>query len=201
MFDARLRPLIDPPLNRLGRILAGWGVTANTLTFAGLALGLGGAAAIAFGQFALGLALILVNRLFDGLDGAVARVHGPTALGGYFDIVADFAFYVSIPLAFGLLDPANTQTALVLVASFVLTGVSFLAFAVIAAERDERTAAHGQKSFFYSTGLAEGGETIAVFIALALFPAWFVPIAYGYAALCLLTVFQRSALAVIQFRD
>ena len=58
MFDARLRPLIDPPLNRLGRILAGWGVTANTLTFAGLALGLGGAAAIAFGQFALGLALI-----------------------------------------------------------------------------------------------------------------------------------------------
>lgn len=201
MFDARLRPLIDPPLNRLGRILAGWGVTANTLTFAGLALGLGGAAAIAFGQFALGLALILVNRLFDGLDGAVARVHGPTALGGYFDIVADFAFYVSIPLAFGLLDPANTQAALVLVASFVLTGVSFLAFAVIAAERDERTAAHGQKSFFYSTGLAEGGETIAVFIALALFPAWFVPIAYGYAALCLLTVFQRSALAVIQFRD
>ncbi|MCF8883719.1 CDP-alcohol phosphatidyltransferase family protein [Erythrobacter sp. SN021] len=201
MFDARLRPLIDPPLNRLGRILAGWGVTANTLTFAGLALGLGGAAAIAFGQFALGLALILVNRLFDGLDGAVARVHGPTALGGYFDIVADFAFYVSIPLAFGLFDPANTQAALVLVASFVLTGVSFLAFAVIAAERDERTAAHGQKSFFYSTGLAEGGETIAVLIALALFPAWFVPIAYGYAALCLLTVFQRSALAVIQFRD
>ncbi len=201
MFDARLRPLIDPPFNRLGRILAGWGVTANTLTFAGLALGLGGAAAIAFGQFALGLALILVNRLFDGLDGAVARVHGPTALGGYFDIVADFAFYVSIPLAFGLFDPANTQAALVLVASFVLTGVSFLAFAVIAAERDERTAAHGQKSFFYSTGLAEGGETIAVFIALALFPAWFVPIAYGYAALCLLTVFQRSALAVIQFRD
>ena len=40
-----------------------------------------------------------------------------------------------------------------------------------------------------------------MFIAFALFPAWFVPIAYGYAALCLLTVFQRSALAVIQFRD
>ncbi|AXK41727.1 CDP-alcohol phosphatidyltransferase family protein [Erythrobacter aureus] len=201
MFDARLRPLIDPPLNRLGRILAGWGVTANTLTFAGLALGLGGAAAIAFGQFALGLALILVNRLFDGLDGAVARVHGPTALGGYFDIVADFAFYVSIPLAFGLFDPANTQAALVLVASFVLTGVSFLAFAVIAAERGAETTAHGKKSFFYSTGLAEGGETIAVFTAFALLPAWFVPIAYGYAGLCLLTVFQRSALAVIQFRD
>ena len=201
MFDAKLRPLIDPPLDRLGGILAGWGVAATTLTFTGLALGLAGAVAIAFGQFALGLALIVVNRLFDGLDGAVARANGPTSLGGYFDIVADFAFYVSIPLAFGLFDPANAQAALVLVASFVLTGVSFLAFAVIAAERGEETAAHGKKSFFYSTGLAEGGETIAVFIAFALFPEWFVPIAYGYAALCLLTVFQRSALAVIQFRD
>ncbi|MBO6766855.1 MAG: CDP-alcohol phosphatidyltransferase family protein [Erythrobacter sp.] len=201
MFDAKLRPLIDPPLNRVGLALAKAGVSANLLTFTGLALGLGGAFAIAFGQHGIGLILIIANRLLDGLDGAVARANGPTALGGYFDIVADFAFYVSIPLAFGILDPANTQAALVLVASFVLTGVSFLAFAVIAAERGEETAAHGKKSFFYSTGLAEGGETIAVFIAFALFPDWFVPIAYGYAALCVLTVFQRSAMAIAQFKD
>ena len=201
MFDARIRPLIDPPLNRIGRALAGWGVSANMLTFTGLALGLGGAVAIAFGHVGLGLALIIANRLLDGLDGAVARVNGPTALGGYFDIVADFAFYVSVPLAFGFLDPANTKAALVLVASFVLTGVSFLAFAVIAAERGEETKEHGTKSFFYSTGLAEGTETVLVFIAFALFPAWFVPIAYGYAVLCVLTVFQRSAMAIRRFRD
>lgn len=200
MFDARLRPLIDPPLNRAGRVLAGAGISANMLTFAGLALGLGGAAAIALGEVGVGLALIIANRLFDGLDGAVARVAGPTALGGYFDIVADFAFYVCVPLGFGVMAAANTLPALVLVASFVLTGVSFLAFAVIAAQRGEETQAHGKKSFFYSTGIAEGGETIAVFIAMCLFPAWFGVIAYGYAALCVLTVFQRSALAVAQFR-
>ena len=163
MFDAKLRPLIDPPLNRIGRALATGGVTANMLTFLGLVLGLAGAGAIALGQLPIGLVLIIANRLLDGLDGAVARAHGPTALGGYFDIVADFAFYVSVPMAFGFFDPANTQAALVLVAAFVLTGVSFIAF--------------------------------------ALFPAWFVPIAYGYAGLCVLTVFQRSALAVMQFRD
>ncbi|HAL89125.1 MAG TPA: hypothetical protein DCM66_00420 [Erythrobacter sp.] len=201
MFDAKLRPLIDPPLNRLGSALARRGVTANAITFLGLALGLAGAAAISGGYFGAGLGLILANRLLDGLDGAVARANGPTVLGGYFDIVADFAFYVSVPLGFGLVDPANTQAALVLVASFVLTGVSFLAYAVIAAERGARTDAHGRKSFFYSTGLAEGGETIAVFIAFALFPAWFVPLAYAYAALCVLTVFQRSALAIVQFSD
>ena len=201
MFDAKLRPLIDPPLNRLGSALARRGVTANAITFLGLALGLAGAAAISGGYFSAGLGLILANRLLDGLDGAVARANGPTVLGGYFDIVADFAFYVSVPLGFGLVDPANTQAALVLVASFVLTGVSFLAYAVIAAERGARTDAHGRKSFYYSTGLAEGGETIAVFIAFALFPAWFVPLAYAYAALCVLTVFQRSALAIVQFSD
>lgn len=199
MFDAKIRPLIDPPLNRVGRALAGAGVTANALTFTGLALGLAGAATIALGHIGWGLALILANRLLDGLDGAVARVRGPSDLGGYFDIVADFAFYVSVPLGFGILSAANTLPALVLVASFVLTGVSFLAFAVIAAKRGEETQAHGKKSFFYSTGLAEGAETIAVFIAMCLFPAWFVPLAYGYAALCALTVIQRSAMAARAF--
>ena len=201
MLDSKLRPLIDPPLNAIGRALAGVGVSANALTFTGLAVGLGGALAIAQGLLTLGLALILANRVLDGLDGAVARVRGPTPLGGYFDIVADFAFYVSIPLAFGVLDPALTLPALALVASFVLTGVSFLAFAVIAAERGISTKAHGKKSFFYSTGLAEGTETIAVFIAMCVWPEYFPYIAYSYAGLCTLTVVQRSALAAITFRD
>ncbi|MEE4537461.1 MAG: CDP-alcohol phosphatidyltransferase family protein [Erythrobacter sp.] len=200
MLDAKLRPLIDPPLSRAGRVLANAGISANMLTFAGLGLGLGGAVAIGFSAIGLGLVLIIANRVLDGLDGAVARLRGPTPLGGYFDIVADFAFYVAVPLGFGAMDPANTLPALVLTASFVLTGVSFLAFAVIAAERGIETQAHGRKSFFYSTGLAEGTETIAVFIAMCVFPEWFGVLAYAYAGLCVLTVFQRSALAASTFR-
>ena len=199
MFDAKLRPLIDPTLNRLGAWLARIGVTANLVTALGLVIGLGGAVAIAFSQYTLGLALIVLNRLADGLDGAVARASGPSDLGGYFDIVADFAFYVSVPLGFGIADPSHTLPALVLVAAFVLTGTSFLAYAVIAAKRGEETAAHGAKSFFYSTGLAEGTETILFFIAMTLFPAWFAVLAYIFAALCVLTVVQRSLLARTQF--
>lgn len=200
MFDARLRPLIDPALNAVGAKLARAGISANMLTFTGLALGLGGAVAIALGNIWLGLGLIIANRVFDGLDGAVARASTPTPLGGYFDIVADFAFYVSVPLGFGILASENTLPALVLVASFVLTGVSFLAFAVIAAERGEETQDHGKKSFFYSTGLAEGSETIAVFVAMCILPTWFAAIAYAYAGLCVITVFQRSLLARTTFR-
>ena len=201
MFDAKLRPLIDPPLNAIGVRLAKAGVSALTVTFLGLVLGLGAAVAAAFGEYGLALLLIGANRLADGLDGAVARARGPTDLGGYFDIVADFAFYVSVPVGFGLSAEANLVPALVLVATFVLTGISFLAFAIVAQKRGAETQAHGKKSFFYSTGLAEGGETIVAFLAMCLVPAAFPLIAYVFAGLCVATVVQRSALAVTAFAE
>lgn len=199
MFDAKLRPLIDPPLNAAGRRLAALGISADVVTLTGMMLGLAAGAALADGGFALALALIIANRLLDGLDGAVARARGLTDFGGYLDIVADFIFYVSVPLGFALADPANALPAALLLASFTLTGISFLAFATIAAKRGIETAAHGRKSFFYNTGLAEGAETIAVFIAMCLWPDWFATIAYGYAVLCLLTVIQRSFAARAAF--
>lgn len=192
MFDARLRPLIDPPLNAMGRTLAGLGIGANTVTLAALAPGLAAAFAIAHHHYLAGLALILLNRLLDGLDGAVARATRPTDFGGFLDIVADFVFYIAVPIGFGLALPANQLPALWLVGSFALTGTSFLAFATLAAKRGLETAAHGRKSFFYDTGLAEGSETIVAFILMCLFPAWFAAIAYGFAAMCGLTVLQRS---------
>lgn len=195
MFDARLRPLIDPPLNASGRWLAAREVRADVVTLAGLIPALGAGLAIVEGQYLLALGFVILNRLLDGLDGAVARARGLTDFGGYLDIVTDFAFYVTVPLAFGLANPANTPAAMILIASFTLTCASFLAFAAIAAKRGAETTAHGRKSFFYSTGLAEGAETIAVFIAMCLLPQWFPQIAAGYAALCLLTVLQRSLIA------
>ncbi len=199
MFDAKLRPFIDPPLNAMGRAMARLGISANAVTLLALLPGVASAAAIAQGHFLAGLALILLNRLADGLDGAIARANGPTDFGGYLDIVSDFVVYTAVPLGFAFAAPANLAPALLLVGSFTLTGISFLAFAAIAARRAEETTAHGRKSFFYSTGLAEGAETIACFVAMCLWPQHFAPIAYGYAGLCLLTVLQRTALARRQF--
>jgi hypothetical protein len=81
MFDARLRPLIDPPLNAVGRWLAARGIGANAVTLAGLVPALGAGLAIVEGQHLLALALIVLNRLLDGLDGAVARASELTDLG------------------------------------------------------------------------------------------------------------------------
>lgn len=199
MFDARLRLLIDPPLNRLGRSLAAMGITANMVTLLGILIALLSAAAIAHGYMALGLALILANRLADGVDGAVARATKLTDFGGYLDIVGDFIFYVAVPVGFALASPVNQLPAAILLASFALTGASFLAYAAIAANRGEETGAHGRKSFFYSTGIAEGGETILAFIAMCLLPAHFPLIAGIFAVLCGMTVIQRTMLARSQF--
>lgn len=201
MFDARLRPLIDPPLNTAGRWLAARGAGANAITLSGMVLAIAAAWTISEAYYLAALALVLLNRLFDGLDGAVARQRGMTDFGGYIDIVGDFVFYTAVPVGFGIAAPENLLPALVLVASFALTGTSFLAFATLAAKRGFETTAHGRKSFFYNTGLAEGTETILVFVAMCLLPQHFGTIAWFYAAVCFVTVAQRSLAAHAVFRN
>ena len=125
------------------------------------------------------------SRLGDGLDGALARIRGKTDLGGYLDIVLDFVFYGAIPLGFVIADPqANAVAGAVLIFSFYVNGASFLAYSIIAEKRKMETSVRGEKSIFFTAGLAEATETIAVFVAFCLFPAWFPQIAYTFAAVC-----------------
>ncbi len=199
MFDSRLRPIIDPPLNALGARLARIGLTANQITLAGGAVGVGAGVAIGFQHYLLGLALLLLSRLFDGLDGAIARATAQTDFGGYLDIVSDFAFYIAVPIGFGFAVPENLPFALILVGSFTLTGISFLAYAVMAAKQGRETEAHGKKSFFYNTGLAEGTETIIALALMCLLPQYFAVIAVIYSAMCVITVIQRTIAAKVDF--
>lgn len=196
MLDARLRRLIDPPLERLSGALARTGLSANAATLVGFALGLCALAAIAQEAYLTGLGLILFNRLLDGLDGALARRQGATDLGGFLDIVLDFIFYAGVPFAFALADPeANGLAAAFLVFSFVGTGSSFLAYAIMAAKRGVSTELRGSKSIYYLGGLTEGTETIAAFVLCCLFPAFFPVIAWAFGALCWLTTATRLAIA------
>ncbi|MGY6548582.1 MAG: CDP-alcohol phosphatidyltransferase family protein [Roseinatronobacter sp.] len=200
MLDRHLRPYIDPPLNRIGGHLAGLGLSANQVTLIGLAFGLGAAAAIWAGLFWLGFALILGSRLADGLDGAVARVRGVTDFGGYLDIVCDFVFYAAIPLAFVLRDPgAHGVAGAVLLLSFYVNAASFLGYAILAERARLRSSAHGVKSLYFTSGLLEGTETILFFLLLCLVPDWFVPLALGFGALCLVTAAARVGLAARVF--
>lgn len=196
MLDAAVRRRIGPALDRAGRWLAARGATADAMTALGLALGLAGAAAIAFGATWLALGLILASRIADGLDGAVARATRPTDRGGFLDISADFLFYGAVPFGFVLLDPAaNGAAGAALLLSFYVNGATFLGFAILAEKRGLATTVRGRKSLYYSGGLLEGAETIAFFVALCLFPWWFAPLAWAFAATCFVTAAGRAALA------
>jgi len=192
MLDAYARKLIDPPLDRVGGLLARIGISANAVTLVGLGLGLLAAVSIVFGQFTLALWLVLASRVADGLDGAIARASTRTDFGGYLDITADFAFYGAIPLAFILHDPATNGIAgAVLLLSFYVNGASFLGYAILAAKKGLDTHAQGIKSLYYSNGILEGTETILFFVLLCLAPRFFMPLAWLFAIACFATAILR----------
>jgi phosphatidylglycerophosphate synthase len=200
LLDGAARRLLDPALDRLGARLAAAGLTADQVSYAGFAVGLLAAGAIALQLYATGLVLLLLSRLCDGLDGAVARHTVKTDRGGFLDIVLDFAFYGGIPLAFVVADPAaNGLAGATLILSFYVNGATFLAYAIFAEKRKLATEARGPKSLYFTTGLAEATETIAVFCLFCLFPAAFAPLAYLFAALTFVTAGARILLAVKVF--
>jgi len=200
MLDARLRKLIDPPLDAVGERLARLGVTANAVTWTGFAVGVGAWLLLALGSYGGALALILLNRVADGLDGAVARHGRITDLGGYLDIVLDFLFYSGVIFFFAVGRPDQALPAAFLIFSFVGTGASFLAFAALAAKRGITTVARGPKSIYYLGGLTEGSETIALFVAICLFPDLFAWFAWIFGGLCWLTTAVRIFQAAETFK-
>ncbi|MEY4980061.1 MAG: hypothetical protein RLZZ352_2331 [Pseudomonadota bacterium] len=192
MFDSRIQAAIRPLMNRIAHHVVRWGVGADAISLAGFVVGMAAALAIALQQASVGLVLLLLSRLLDGLDGAVARASQPTDRGGFLDITLDFLFYAAIPLAFAVAHPAqNALPAAVLLAAFMGTGSSFLAFAVVAEKRQLSSLAFPDKSFYFLGGLTEATETIAVFVAMCLWPQRFAPLAYGFALLCAITTVLR----------
>ncbi len=192
MIDAMLLPVQRRVMEAPARWLGRRGVSADALTLTGFVVGLLAVPALALGAHGVALVAILVNRLFDGLDGAVARISGATDRGAFLDIALDFVFYALVPLGFALSDPAvNALPAAVLVAAFVGTGSSFLAFAAVAGQRGLTAAAYPTKGIYYLGGLTEGAETIALFVLICLFPAAFPWLAYLFAAACAVTTVFR----------
>ena len=192
MLDSFAQRLIEPVLTRAGHRLVRLKVTANQLTLAGFAIGLLAAALIAQDAYGAGLVLLLLSRLCDGLDGAVARQTQPTDRGGFLDITLDFIFYAAVVLAFALADPAaNALAAAALLAGFMGTGSSFLAFAVIAAKRQMSKPMSIGKSFYFLGGLTEGTETLGFFVAMCMWPAQFALLAWVFAGLCAVTTAAR----------
>ena len=193
MLDRAAIALLRPLLEHGARVLHRLRVTANAVTLIGFAIGIAAAVAIAQQAYAWGLLLLLTSRLCDGLDGALARLTQPTDRGAYLDIMLDFLFYASHPA--GVRDRRTRGSALAGRGAAGRIHRHRLELSRLsrcspsgAAQRSE---AYPRKGIFYLGGLTEATETLICFALMCVWPAWFALWAYGFAALCAVTIVTR----------
>ncbi|MGF1765576.1 CDP-alcohol phosphatidyltransferase family protein [Aliivibrio kagoshimensis] len=192
MLDRFSVKVIKAPLHHIAKVFNAAGIKADSVTLFGFVIGLLAFPAIVQQQYELALILVLANRIFDGIDGAVARIQGITDSGGFLDITLDFLFYSLIPFAFVIANPdTNAIAGAFLIFSFIGTGSSFLAFAVMAGKRNIENPIYKNKSLYYIGGLTEGTETIGCFVFICLFPQYFAFTAYLFGVLCWVTTASR----------
>ncbi|MGF1716645.1 CDP-alcohol phosphatidyltransferase family protein [Photobacterium chitinilyticum] len=192
MLDRYAIKVIRWPLQTFSALPDKLGITANQITLAGFAIGMLALPSLILQEYLWALAFILLNRIFDGLDGAVARRQGISDCGGFLDITLDFLFYSMVPFGFVLANPdANAVAGAFLIFSFIGTGSSFLAFAIMASKRNIESPVYKQKSLYYIGGLTEGTETIGCFILFCLLPQHFATIAWIFGTLCWITTSTR----------
>lgn len=192
MLDRYSLKILKPLLAKLAAYLRRKGIGADQITIVSFGVGLLGVIFITRHHYLLGALLIVLNRLGDGIDGTLARLDGTTDRGAFLDICLDFLFYSAVVLGFALADPArNSLAAAFLIFSFVGTGSSFLAYAIMAERRSLADHRLPDKGFYYLGGLAEGTETIIFFLIICLFPPLFPILAWIFGAICLLSTAAR----------
>ena len=191
MFDGQINKILKPALNVLAKKLSHFNIQANAVTFLGFLFGLFCFYLVINEMFIYASIFLFLNRLCDGLDGALARIVGQTDIGAFYDIVSDFLFYSLFPISFIFLDIENAYSICFLLLSFVATQTTFLASAWIVAKNKLLIPKNQKKSFYYIGGITEGFETIVCFIMMLLFYEYVNYIAYIFGTLCWITFVTR----------
>lgn len=192
MLDSAIRRAGAPLLEGAGRRLAALGVRAAWLTAAGWVAGVGACVAAGTGRWGLALALWLVNRALDGLDGPVARASAATDRGAFLDVVADFSVYGGFVVAVAFAEADARLACALLLGTYYASGTAFLALSSL---RERAGCAHADaRGLGFVGGLAEGAETVVAYVAFCLLPADAAVIAWCFAALVAVTALQRVVL-------
>jgi phosphatidylglycerophosphate synthase len=173
MMDHALRKVKDDLYLPIAREV-GKSFSPLTITLAAGVVGVGAAVASWQGQYTLGLALWLLNRILDGLDGAVARATGRQSdFGGFLDTLIDFTLYTIVPIGLALRDPQPP----ILLALIYFLGACYInagAFLYLSAILERRNLGAKQcgelTTIHMPRGIIEGAEAILFFCAFFLFP-------------------------------
>lgn len=176
---------LDSSLTITARVVLGFGIGANALSYVALVSGLA-AGLLFYCRFpVVALVCLAVSGLADAIDGRVARLgSGSTPWGGVLDLVFDRIVEAAVLLGLTLPYPHLHIPALVLAATWYVNLCVFLA--VGAASERQR-----EKVIVYSSGVVERGEGFFFAAFVGLWPHWGAPAGYLYAALEIITAIQR----------
>lgn len=191
MFDTPLRKVKDRVGTPLARSLSR--VSPTTVSLIGLVIALFAAWSAYRQIYFAAFVLWILNRVLDGLDGLLARLHNKQSdFGGYVDILTDFVAYAALPIGLVAGSPSSERYLALafLLASFYINTASWMYLAALL----EKRALHGsdtQTSIVMPAGLIGGFETIIAFSIFALFPAHITLLYSIFGILVFITIFQR----------
>ncbi len=176
---SRLKSSVDRWLYQPANWLIGRGITPNTLTVAGLVLGVIAAVVIAFGLFVPGGALILIAGFVDMLDGAVARQsHATTNRGATMDSISDRYVDSFLLLALGVAG-----------VNWLYVGVALMGSLLVSYIRAKAEALH----IPCTAGIAERSERLII-LAIGLLFGFAEPAVILVAVLAQFTALWRVGL-------
>ena len=183
MLDRLLEAPAERLLNKWAVLTLQSGMTPNRLTLIGFAFGVAAAIAAGMQAYLLALLLVVLNRLFDGLAGMMARLSNVTALGSYLDIVTDFTFFAGFVFFFSLGVPASALAAALLIFAYLAMAVIWLTAPSVETSRGPVPAA--------SRPLV-GNSEICLFMAICCaMPGWFPAVTSMFALLCFTSALVR----------
>jgi CDP-diacylglycerol--glycerol-3-phosphate 3-phosphatidyltransferase len=199
MIDGLTKDIQDRFWDRLGRVCARTGLTANQVTWLGTVLIVAHAAGFLVHQravwFGAGLA---VFELLDNIDGAVARVTGTSSRdGAYLDAMTDRAKDMVTLAAIAYVYDAWVP------AFFGIAGANITSYAKARASME--AALDNRKWPDLFERLERIAYVVIMLVASTVWPAHRQPIVqwglWGFAALTLLTAVQRFFRARTLLRD
>ena len=191
MFDSSLRRFKDrvgtPLAQRMSR------VSPMFISMLALVVGLLATYAAYKGQYIWAFAFWILNRILDGLDGLIARLHDRQSdFGGYVDILTDYIVYAALPLGLVVGSASNERYLALafLLAAFYVNSASWMYLSAIL----EKRSAHSpetQTAIVMPAGIIGGFETIIAYGIFLLFPAHITILFSIFAALVIVTILQR----------
>jgi phosphatidylglycerophosphate synthase len=203
VFDHLLRGVKDRLLAPLALQLSG--VPPNLLTLLAFAFGIAAAGAAMRARWGLGLGLWVLNRITDGLDGAVARAAGrQTDFGGYLDILLDCIVYAAIPVGFAIQTTDHTVLllALVMEATFFVNACSWMYLSAVFEKRASGARATGElTTVTMPPAIVAGFETVIFFSLFYLFPGHLAALFGIMSVLVCVNIIQRLVWARRVLRD